>query len=122
MKYMLMIYNRPGFVTELSEQERTDLFGEVNALMAELTESGEMVGGQALADPSQAQTVRGDNGGLPVASDGPFLESKEQFGGYVAVDCETPERALEIASRWPDVRFGGAIEVRAIMDEGVPEE
>jgi hypothetical protein len=118
---MLLIYNRPGFVTELSEEERSALFGEVGELMAELTESGELVGGQALADPSLARTVRGDGAGQPVASDGPFLESKEQFGGYVAVDCETPERALEIARRWPDVRYGGAIEVRAIMDEGVPD-
>lgn len=120
MKYMLMIWNRPGFVTELSEQEREELFGEVNELMAELTESGEMIGGQALADPSQARTVRGRDG-QPVASDGPFLESKEQFGGYVAVDCETLERAEEIAARWPDVRYGGAIEVRAIMDETASE-
>ncbi len=34
MKYMLLIYNRPGFVEELSEQERTDLFAEVDAIMA----------------------------------------------------------------------------------------
>jgi hypothetical protein len=116
---MLLIYNRPGFVTELTEQERGALFGEVDALMAELTESGELVGGQGLADPSQARTVR-QRDGRPVASDGPFIESKEQFGGYVAVDCATQERALEIAARWPDVRYGGAIEVRAIME--APEE
>lgn len=120
MKYMLMIWNRPGFVTELSDDERAELFGEVERLMAELTESGELIGGQGLADPSQARTVR-EQAGQPVVSDGPFLESKVQFGGYVAVDCETLERAEEIARQWPDVRHGGAIEVRAIMGETTPE-
>nr|WP_246345767.1 YciI family protein [Conexibacter arvalis] len=118
---MLLIYNRPGFVTELSERERTGLFGEVDELMRELTESGELIGGQALVDPSQARTVRGGDGGGAVATDGPFMESKEQFGGYVAIDCESEERALEVARRWPDVRYGGAIEVRAIMGDGAAE-
>lgn len=50
MKYMLLIWNRPGFTEELTERERTALFGEVDEIMKELTESGELVGGQALAD------------------------------------------------------------------------
>jgi hypothetical protein len=117
---MLMIYNRPGFVDELTEQERTELFGEVDAILAELTESGELVGGEALADPSSTRTIR-LRGGQPAVTDGPFMESKEQFGGYVTVDCATVERATEIAARWPDVRFGGAMEVRAVMHESGTE-
>lgn len=120
MKYMLLIYNRPGFVEELTDLERTELFGEVDALMAELTESGELIGGQALADPSTTRTIRQQSGQIAV-TDGPFVESKEQFGGYVAVDCESLDRAIEIAERWPDVRFGGAMEVRAIMDDAGAE-
>jgi hypothetical protein len=113
---MLLIYNRRGFVEELSEAARSAVFGEVDRLMQELTESGELVGGQALADASSARTIR-LRGGQPAVTDGPFIESKEQFGGYVAVDCVSLERAIEIAERWPDVRLGGAIEVRAIIDE-----
>ena len=120
MKYLLLIYNRPGFTASLSEEDRSALFAEVDDLMAELTESGELVGGQALADASTARTIRASSGRVAV-TDGPFMESKEQFNGYVAVDCETIERAVEIAQRWPDVRFGGAMEVRAIMDEAGTE-
>jgi hypothetical protein len=120
VKYMLLIWNRPGFVEELSEQERVALFGEVDEIMKELTESGELIGGQALADPSQTRTIR-LGGGHPEVVDGPFMESKEQFAGYVAVDCDTPERAVEIARRWPDVRYGGVMEVRPIMDEAGTE-
>lgn len=120
MKYMLLIWNRPGFAESLSESERTALFGEVDEIMKELTESGELVGGQALADPSQTRTVR-LGGGRPEVTDGPFMESKEQFAGYLMVDCDSFERAVEIASRWPDVRLGGALEVRPVMDEAGTE-
>ena len=120
MKFMLLIYNRPGFIENLTEQERTELFAEVDSIMNELTASGELIGGQALADPSGARTVR-QRDGWPQVTDGPFIESKEQFAGYVAVDCDGIERAAEIAARWPDVRFGGAMEIRAIMDEAGTE-
>ncbi|PWU47308.1 hypothetical protein DLE60_29305 [Micromonospora globispora] len=121
MKYMLLIWNRPGFVEELSEQERNAIFGEVDEIMKELTKSGELVGGQALADPSQTRTVR-SVGGRAEITDGPFMESKEQFAGYLMVDCESPERAAEIAANWPDVRRGfGVLEVRPVMDEAGTE-
>ncbi|SCG44928.1 Uncharacterized conserved protein [Micromonospora inositola] len=121
MKYMLLIWNRPGFVEELSVQERNAIFGEVDEIMKELTESGELVGGQALADPSQTRTVR-SVGGRAEITDGPFMESKEQFAGYLMVDCESPERAAEIAASWPDVRMGlGVLEVRPVMDEAGTE-
>ncbi|GAA2709913.1 YciI family protein [Micromonospora olivasterospora] len=121
MKYMLLIWNRPGFVEGLSEEDRNAIFGGVDEIMKELTESGELVGGQALADPSQTRTVRlvGDR---TEVTDGPFMESKEQFAGYLTVDCESPERAAEIAARWPDVRMGfGVLEVRPLMDDAGTE-
>jgi hypothetical protein len=119
MKYMLLIYNRPGFVDDLSDDDRTALFGEVDALIEELTAAGELIGGEALADPSNTRTIR-LRGGQAAVTDGPFMESKEHFSGYVAVDCDF-ERALEIAKRWPDVRFGGAMEVRPFMTESGTE-
>jgi len=75
--------------------------GEVDALMKELTESGELVGGEALADPSNTKTVRG-RASFPVITDGPFAEAKEHLGGYLVVDCESLEGATEIAARWPN--------------------
>ncbi|MEO3776696.1 YciI family protein [Micromonospora sp. B11E3] len=118
---MLLIWNRPGFVEGLSEQDRNAIFSEVDEIMKELTESGELVGGQALADPSQTRTVR-LTGDRTEVTDGPFMESKEQFAGYLTVDCESPERAVEIAARWPDVRMGfGVLEVRPLMDDAGTE-
>jgi len=113
MKYMLLIYNNPATYQSWTEAARDELFGEVDALMKELTESGELVGGEALADASTATTVRVRDG-VTAATDGPFAEAKEQLAGYLTIDCESQQRAVEIAARWPDARHF-AIEVRAVM-------
>ena len=115
MKYMLLIYNNPATYQAWPEEERAAIFGEVDALMNELSESGELVGGEALADPSNTRTVRVRDG-VPAITDGPFAEAKEQLAGYLIVECERPERAAEIAARWPDARYF-AMEVRPVMDE-----
>src|SRR6516162_5146348 len=82
----------------------------------EIRQSGEFIATEPLADPVQTKTVRpGD--GLPVVTDGPLAETKEHFGEYLVVDCETRERAVEIAQRWPSARFA-PIEVRPILDVG----
>jgi hypothetical protein len=119
MKYILLIRNNPDFLESLSGPERDSLMADVDKIMAELTETGEFLGGQALAHPSDTKTVRVRDG-LPVTIDGPFAEAKEQLAGYLIVDVETEQRALDIAARWPDARFG-AMEVRAIMDEAGTE-
>jgi hypothetical protein len=113
VKYMLLIYETPDTRELFTGPEGKELMARVNAIMGELTESGELVGGQALADPSNAKSVR-TGGGSPAITDGPFAEAKEHLGGYVILDCDL-ERALDVASRWPAVGTGG-MEVRAIMD------
>ena len=119
MKYMLLIYQNPAAWENLSEEERNRVFGEVDALVGELTPSGEFVGGEGLAHPSNTRTVRVRDG-VPAVTDGPFIESKEQLVGYCIVQCDTPERATEIAARWPDARYW-ALEVRPIMEPGGEE-
>ena len=114
MKYMLLIWEHPDTRKLFFSPEGAELMAEVNAIMNELTESGEMVGGEALADPSNTKTVRVRDG-AHVVTDGPFMEAKEHFGGYVMLDCESQERALEIAARWPTTGLA-AMEVRPLMD------
>jgi hypothetical protein len=88
--------------------------GDVDAIMEELTATGEWVGGEGLAHPSQTKTVR-VRGGVPAITDGPFVESKEQLAGYCLFECESLERATEIAARWPDARYA-AVELRPLMN------
>jgi len=114
VKYMLLIYSNPANAEALSEEERNQLMGEADAIINELIESGEWIGGEALADSMHAKTVR-VRGGVPAITDGPFVEAKEQFVGYCLFECESLERALGIAARWPDARYT-AVEVRPLMD------
>ena len=114
MKYMLLIYDNATSRQTLSAEGGEAIMAEVDALMQELTQSGELLGGEALADPSNTKTVRARDG-LPAITDGPLAEAKEHFGGYLIIDCESPERATEIAARWPNARFA-AMEVRPLMD------
>ena len=115
MKYMLLIYNNQSTYESLPEAEREAIFGALGVIMDELKESGELIGTMALADQSLSKTVRVRDGSI-AATDGPFAEAKEQFAGYIAVDVESPERAVEIAARWPDARYF-AMEVRPIMHD-----
>ena len=114
MKYMLMIYDNPDAREKLVGAEGADVMAAIDALMEELTKSGELVGGEALADPSTSRTVRFVGGAVAV-TDGPLAEAKEHFGGYLIVDCDTIERATEIATQWPSTRFS-PMEVRPIME------
>jgi hypothetical protein len=119
MKYMLLIYNNPATYQAFSEEERNELFGTVGRIVNELTDSGEWIGGEGLADASTAKTVR-VRGDVPAVTDGPFVEAKEQLAGYCIVDCETIDRAVEIAASWPDAKHF-AMEVRALMSGAEPE-
>ena len=119
MKYMLLIYNNPATYQAWTEEQRSELFGEVDVLMKELTESGELVGGEALADASNAVIVRVRDGVL-AATDGPYAEAKEQLAGYLMVECETKDRAVQIAARWPDAKHF-TMEVRQLMSNSGTE-
>jgi hypothetical protein len=113
MKYLLLIYQNPAAREALPELEKESLMVEAGTIMDELVETGEWIGGEGLADPSTARSVRVRDG-LAAITDGPFAEAKEQMVGYCIVDCETMERAVEIATRWPDARLWG-MEVRPIL-------
>jgi hypothetical protein len=112
MKYMLLIYENPDTREIFSGEQGIELMARLNVIMEEVTKSGELVGTQALADPSKAKSVRSEDGS-PAITDGPFAEAKEHLGGYLVLDCEL-ERALDVASRWPTTGSGG-IEVRPLM-------
>jgi hypothetical protein len=112
MKYMLLIYQNSEEFNALSEDDIKGVMSDVDALMAELTASGEWVGGDGLHPATAAKIVRVRNG-VPAVTDGPFAEAKEQMVGYCIVDCATEDRAIEIAARWPVAR-GWALVVRPL--------
>jgi hypothetical protein len=108
----MLIYQNRAEWDALTEDERTGVFGEVEEIWKELNESGEWVGGAGLGESFRAIRVRD---GVPVVTDGPFIEAKEQLAGYSIFDCATEERAIEIAARWPDARYWG-VELRPLIE------
>ncbi|MGW0433085.1 YciI family protein [Micromonospora sp. NPDC003197] len=119
MKYLLLIYQNRDSWNALPEAERLGAMAEAEAIMKELTEAGEWISGEALTDPSQARTFR-PRDGVPVLTDGPFVEAKEQLAGFCLLEFESPQRAAEIASRWPDARYAG-VELRPLMGQSGSE-
>jgi hypothetical protein len=114
MKYIIMMFGdqQTMFETRTPEWIR-EMLALMQAIDQELRDSGELVDGQGLVDPSQAKTVRLVDG-VPVPTDGPFAEAKESLAGWWIVEAPE-ERAIEIASRC--VAFtGGAVEVRQVAD------
>ena len=116
MKYLILIYHNPGtreIWESFSEAEQAEGLAVYRALNEELAASGELVATEALADAGmgKAVTVRD---GQTVTSDGPFAEAKEQLAGFYLVDCDSMERAIEIAARIPEAS-DATIEVRPTL-------
>ncbi len=115
MKYMLLIYGNEDAFGSVDAETFAEILRETDALNRELFESGELVGAYGVDDQVNAKVVR-VSGGAPVMTDGPYAEAKEYLGSFTIVDCDSPERALEIAARNPSARYWG-VEVRPLMHE-----
>ena len=121
MRFMLMMHAprgtgdyQVGSWSSAALKAHMDFMHQLNQ---DLSAAGELVGGEGLAPPGEARVVRaGQGSGAPAVTDGPYLEAKEYLAGYCLLECETEERALEIAARWPDARLN-AVELRPIMDD-----
>jgi hypothetical protein len=74
-----------------------------------------LLGGARLRSSGDATTVRARDGEVLI-SDGPFVETKEQIGGFVLIECDDLDEAVEVASRHPFAAHG-VIEVRPVWEE-----
>ncbi|MEO6237346.1 MAG: YciI family protein [Vicinamibacterales bacterium] len=126
MKYMLMMHApRAGWTTAgIGTWPLDDVKAHIafmKTFAGELKDAGELVGAEGLAGPEQARIVRAGATGAPEVTDGPFAEAKEFLAGYWIVDCDSEERAYEIAARASAAPGKGAvplnmpIEVREVM-------
>jgi hypothetical protein len=123
MKYILMMSSPKEDWDSYARWPKKDLQASIafmRSFSKELSESGELVSTEGLAWPDQAKLVRAGTDGLPI-TDGVFPESKEFLAGYWIVDCESPQRAYEIAARASAAPGQGGIplnmpiEVREVM-------
>lgn len=126
MKYMLMMHApRAGWSERgIGSWPPADINAHIEFMLRlnkELTQSGELVDAQGLAFPEEARVVRAQKDGTPAVTDGPFAEAKEFLAGFWIVDCESTERAYQIAARASSAPGKGGvplnmpIEVRQVM-------
>jgi hypothetical protein len=113
MQYMLLIHSgdAPEKWDSLSEDEQKAIMGEYLAI----SQSPGVTGGDQLQPAETATTVRVDDG-RTLTTDGPFAETKEALGGYYLLDADDLDAAIEVASRIPAARLGGAVEVRPVVE------
>ena len=113
MKYLLQNY--PGSSVKAFEQLSAD---EQQAIVEEylaLRRLPGIVGGELLQPVETATTVRVRDGET-LLTDGPFIDAKEHLGGFIVVDVDDLDAALEIAAQVPAARMGGAVEVRPVVE------
>jgi hypothetical protein len=115
MKYMLLIHQGttplPGSPEweALSEQEQGAVYADYGAI----NQTPGVTPGERMEPPETATTVRVQDG-RTLTTDGPFVETKEALGGYLFLEADNLDAAIELAARIPAARMGGAIEVRPI--------
>lgn len=81
----------------------------------EIKRKGQFIGANRLTPSDTAITVRVRNGRV-LTTDGPFAETKEQFGGYYVIEAKDLNEAIHVAAKIPGARFG-CVEIRPIAED-----
>jgi hypothetical protein len=115
MKYVMLIFQGstplPGTDAweALPEDEQKQIYADYGALNS--TDGVEP--GLPLGLPDHATTVRVEDG-KALVTDGPFVSVKEAIGGFFVLEADDLDAAIDVASRVPAARLGGAIEIRPV--------
>jgi hypothetical protein len=117
MKYLLLIHQGdaptprdPEAWARLSDDEQKAVYADYQAV----TQTPGVTPGLQLDSPEMATTVRVENGET-LTTDGPFVSVKEALAGFLTFEADDLDAAIELASRIPAARMGGAIEVRPLL-------
>jgi hypothetical protein len=118
MRYLCLIYENEKAWQQMSEADRSKGMAEYNAYTESIKKSGNYVGGEALQPTTTAASVRVRNGKVST-TDGPYVETKEQLGGYYLIKAKDLKDAVQVASQIPGAKHG-TVEVRPIMEFNQP--
>ena len=114
MKYLLALFGDESRFAELTPEQMGENMKHWDAYTKDAIDAGVHVGGEGLQPSASATTVRIQESGDHIVTDGPFAETREQLGGYYLLDCKDLDDALAWAKRIP--MPGGTVEVRPVMD------
>lgn len=114
MKYLLTLYGDESRFDDRTPEQLHEGMLRWDAYTRDAIDSGVHLGGEGLQPSAMATTVKIEESGDQIVSDGPFAETREQLGGYYLLDCADLDDALAWAKRIP--MPGGTVEVRPVMD------
>jgi hypothetical protein len=115
VRYAVLMYADPVHTRAMTESDLAVVARKHEALRNELTESGELAGGAGLVLPDETTVLRLGADGV-VTHDGPLAsDTAEHLTAYYEIDCETADRAREIAAHVLDDHVT-AVELRRIHD------
>ena len=100
MRFLFLLYGDEAAEGALAADERRAIVAEHRAFSASLAAAGALVDGAPVAPSREAKVFRAGGPG-PVVTDGPFVETKEQLGGFYVVECDDVDAALEWAREVP---------------------
>jgi hypothetical protein len=112
MQYLLTLYSDESGWTKMTPEQQQQGVAAYMAYGQALQAAGVLVGSNRLSPSSTATTLRTTDGKVQVL-DGPFIDSKEQLGGYYLIDVPDLDAALSWASKCPGVGHG-IVEIRSI--------
>ncbi len=115
MQYILHLFADDAAYAAMPEAQSEAAYGAFMAYTQALKDAGVYVAGDRLKPAIEATQVRVDSNGKTTVLDGPYIESKEQLGGYYIVDVPNLDEALKWAARCPRASYG-TVEVRAIWE------
>ena len=113
MKFLCLVTLDADLAAGMQPSDWARMGEESQANDQSLMDAGVYIHAEALENRDQARTVR-VRGGEAMITDGPFMESKEAVAGFILVDVEDAEAAMQIARNIPMARLG-AVEVRPVM-------
>jgi hypothetical protein len=114
MQYLLMLYANEAGWDEMTQAEQQQGLAAYKAFTEALTKAGVLRGKNRLQPISAATTVRLVDGKSQVL-DGPYIDSKEQLGGYYLIDVPDLDAAISWAARCPGASHG-IVELRPIWE------
>lgn len=108
-QYAILIYSNESQRSATPEdfEKGMKAHGDFAAAVVEM--GVKILGGEGLEPTSTATSIRDG-----VVTDGPFVETKEVFGGFYLIDARDLDQAIEVAKLCP--AHGGGVEVRPVMD------
>lgn len=112
MQYLLTLYAEEAGWSKMTETQQQQGAAAYNAYTEALKKAGAYVGANRLRPVATATTVRVADGKSQVLN-GPYVDTKEQLGGYYLIEAPDLDSALSWAARCPGAHHG-TVEVRPV--------